>query len=274
LRLSHGQDADPIVDAGLAWLAETDPYIVVGVPYVSPPTLLPLAGALAATPAPVLVLQALGAAASMRAGWLVWRGLGSSARAALAAVLLLPQSLAALEKGQTAPVVAWALAALVFGGSTLEASVALTVACAAKVTPLALLPLVALYRPRVAWGTVGALAVLSALGGPWWAEWRVQLAWVSPEMAAHPDNLALPLWPGVVIAVSLGLIGWRLDARRRVAVAWLAVSALSPLLWAYYAPALLVAGFALAGDDEDADQEQRDSQCAADGDSDDLCVVR
>lgn len=244
-------DAIPVDLAGAAWLAGQDPYVRpemahVG-PFLSPPPMLPIAGAIAATGHGLLALQLLGVLVSLRALWLLWRGTGADHWSALTVTCAAVPSWDGIQLGQTSPAMTWAIAAVLWAGPV-EAGVALAVAGAAKITPLAILPLVLLWRPRAAGVCVGVLLALAALAGDHWELWRAQMEFLSStsDILHQAQNRPAPTWLAPLLA-GAGLRWWRvMDSGQRIALAWLAAYALVPLFWPHYWAAMIVCAAQLA----------------------------
>lgn len=145
-------------------------------PYVAPPPSLPLVLAVDAV-APVMVaLPLLAVAAGARALVL--------ARDPLVALVALPPLLMCYRWGQTAPVLWWAVAALVWGGPT-EAGIALALAAALKAWPVALVGWLCVTRDRRGWVALGILVALGLLAWDYWPAW---LAFVAEQRVGLTDN--------------------------------------------------------------------------------------
>lgn len=257
------QDAVPVAGAGEAWLHGWPVYEPGGVPatfadhlgavpaeylvpYVSPPTALPLSALVYALGGPVLV--PLGVLALLRAFVLVrahahHHDPANAHRHVLALVCALPAMVVCASKGQTAAFLPWAIAAAVIGGPV-EAVIALTIGVAYKVTPLAVVVALLFVRPRVAAATLAALTVLSVFGLGYWSAYVEYVAALTTEVV-HAGNAAPRLWigaPAWLLAVGLGAWVGRCAPREDLPLhAWLLVGLVAPLMWGYYAPASVVA---------------------------------
>lgn len=263
----------------------------IAVAFISPPTVLPLAGLLA-LPGPTVAVTAMttGAgvalAVAMLALW--WRLAPLDRRAPLVlsatALLLTPLAANPIGLGQTSPLMALsvALGTGVFGGRrwrwASEAVLGLVVAC--KALPALLLGiLLAQRRVTSVVRVVAGLAVLTvvalAVGGvDLVAEFLTSTASVNDQTAYNPYNNGLEAvvyrFPGVSVSaeaattVATGLrlvlvpvLAWLVVRRRgdgAWAVAWAALVVVTPLSWWHYVLATVLAlGVAIAGSDRVAE---------------------
>jgi hypothetical protein len=259
----------------------------IAVAFISPPTVLPLAGLLAwpglATAVAAMTTGAgLTLAVAMLALW--WRLAPRDHRAPLilmgTALLLTPLAANPIGLGQTSPLMALsvALGTGAFGGRrwrwASEAALGLVIAC--KALPGLLLGvLVAQRRQAAVARVVAGLALLTvvavAVGGvDLVSEFLTSTASVNDQTAYNPYNNGLEAvvyrFPGVSVsaetatAVATGLrlvlvptLAWLVVRRpgdAAWAVAWAALVVVTPLSWWHYVLASVLAlGVAIAGSD-------------------------
>ena len=265
------QDAIPHEAAGHAWLNGTTIYSTGPVPssflehangllpeyvthFLCPPTALPIVGLLAAIGPVALILQIGGILCFARAAALFYMR-NQNLRSVGLLACCLPQVYICIEKAQTAPVLAWAFAALFFGHRRGELAAALALAACFKAWPMVLIgALLMAPDQRERWvegvGALALLALLSVIAGP--EAWGHYLRWLPSFQPEHTFNAAPVAWvgtlPGLAFVPVLLYGAWR-----EAATDWLlallilgVITWTSPLLWMYYAPAWLLVVYAVA----------------------------
>lgn len=259
----------------------------IAVAFISPPTVLPLAGLLAwpgLTTAVVAMTTGAGLTLALAMVALWWRLAPLDRRAPLAlmgtALLLTPLATTPIGLGQTSPLMALsvALGTGVFGGRrwrwASEAALGLVIAC--KALPGLLLGVLVVQRRYAAAARVVAgLAVLTAaalaVGGvDLVPEFLASTASVNDQTAYNPYNNGLEAvvyrFPGLSVSaetatavatalrvVLVPVLAWFVVRRRgdaAWAVAWAALVVVTPLSWWHYVLATVTAlGVAIAGSD-------------------------
>jgi len=157
---------------------DLDPIYVTS--FVAPPPALTVTYAVDAVASPIVAFPLLFTLVGLRAAHL--------SRDPLLALVSVPALLSCMLKGQTATVLWWAAAALLWAGP-LETAVALALAVSFKLWPIAVVIYLCARCDRRGWVALAIVTVLAVAAFPWWGEWLGYLT--GPELAKvqhHPEN--------------------------------------------------------------------------------------